>query len=150
MTELAVKYCQPTSSKVKVEDMVTDPPTPKYPQYNNPQCESPSAWTYDLCMPTEWNCMIADMQNMGGAKEIIKSALYGSPQLHEISDQIKYTPPPEDTRIYHLNPSSDPEYEWSICNLRKRYAPSSIKPPPKVDKGKRREDAYTEEDIPSL
>ncbi|KAF8989757.1 hypothetical protein BDQ17DRAFT_1434247 [Cyathus striatus] len=140
-----VEYCQPTLSRVKVKDLITDPIPPRYLHYNNPQCEVPIAWTYDPHMPTEWNCMITDMQTLGGAKNIIKSALYGSPQLHEISDQMEFKLPPEDVRIYRLNPGSELEYEQSINELQEHYTPSSIKCLPKADKSK-----HKEEDIPSL
>lgn len=62
-------YCEPTSSTVKVEDLVTDAPEPsRSPLFTGPRrfWDRPTPppemdWHYDPRMPDEWNIMVNSM-----------------------------------------------------------------------------------------
>ncbi len=77
-------YCQPTSSKVLIEDMVTnedddkhfqeyhileeedvEPPPKKHRFWDCPVVPKHMAWPGDGRMPIEWNMMISDVQGLG-------------------------------------------------------------------------------------
>jgi hypothetical protein len=64
-----ILYCQPTSSKIKVEDLVIDEPEGKEqatnasprPFWDRPVPKPHFEWTYNPRMPPEWNEMVTSM-----------------------------------------------------------------------------------------
>src|ERR1700679_2397960 len=70
--EPSVPYCEPTSSRIKVEDLVTDDKetqntTPALDArhrsfWDRPIPKPQFEWAYDPHMPTEWNEMISAMR----------------------------------------------------------------------------------------
>jgi hypothetical protein len=67
--EQIMLHCQPTSSKIKVEDLVTDeqetreqaPHTNLRAVWDRPILKPQFEWPHNPCMPTEWNEMILAM-----------------------------------------------------------------------------------------
>jgi hypothetical protein len=163
-----VQHCQPTTSRTKVEDLVTndeeeetirkeqaqhagyrsfrDRPTPK------PQFE----WTYDPRMPAEWNEVISTMREHEGAWSHQTQSNYHKAMEEEIStpEDFRY---PEDTDNVSMDQVKAQNVtrlhlgreDWNFKKLRARFErPRSIATKlnipegparPLVSKGKQRD-----------
>ncbi|KAG6893869.1 hypothetical protein C0992_008330, partial [Termitomyces sp. T32_za158] len=154
--------CQPTSSRVKVEDLVTD---------EVEECRRSAAmppldmqWAYDPRMPPEWNEVVASMvaQRWAGSFRPMGEA-YRQPFAEEISEPLDV--------MFDGRSLTAKSVQWStkstvskpllrlrtedtgevhLCALRERFEPKVQLRQKRVDKGKAKATGLREEDIPRL
>jgi hypothetical protein len=92
-------YCQPTSSKIKVEDLVTDEPEGEEqatnarprPFWDRPVPKPHFEWTYDPHMPPEWNEMVVSMRAYEGSHEQHPKETYRRATSEEVSEPQDFT-----------------------------------------------------------
>ena len=83
--------CEPTSSKVKVEDLITNKdeiehePLPQTRLWDRPVPPPDLQWTGDLRLPTELNDVTAAMWNYNWPQFVDKKESYQEPDPHEVS-----------------------------------------------------------------
>ena len=97
-----VRECQLTSSKVKVEDLVTD--KEKLQDKEDDMLTSQSTcsfwdrpipcpqhdWPHDPRMPNEWNTVIESMREYKGNCTIPRGEIYRQPEEDEISEPEEF------------------------------------------------------------
>jgi hypothetical protein len=163
--------CQPTSSKVRVEDMVTTEEEKKEVEDSIPELQRTRFWDRpipdltkhwyrDPRLPPEWNDMVATLIAERFPGEVPQSE-FRWPEDEEVSAAEEYKRPkyrqwsdPERIRLNvdeenkagetlraMMESQDHPKQGWT------RSRPSPPKPKPDKDKGKAR---LTEEDIPQL
>ena len=163
-----VQYCQPTSSKTKVEDLVTskeeeEPLRKEQATYagfrsfrDRPIPKQQFEWPFDPRMPPEWNKVIAAMREYEGARSHQTQGPYRNATDDEISepedfqglgnmdnmsmDQVKAQ------TVTRLRPGKE---DWDLRKLRTKFEkPQSIATKlnapegpvkPSVDKGKQKD-----------
>ncbi|KAG6870268.1 hypothetical protein C0995_014134 [Termitomyces sp. Mi166 len=157
--------CQPTSSRVKVEDLVTDEEEQSAASALETTNRPPDMqWAYDPRMPSEWNEAVASMSIRNRVASLQPTGeVYRQPMADEISEPLNIfvdgallkaksvswsttstvSQPPvrlmtEDTGEVHLRA------------LRERFEPASQVRQKRVDIGKERPQKLSEEDFPRL
>jgi hypothetical protein len=175
-----ITECQPTSSKVKVEDMITDEeerlleeqdkattsrntrsfwdrPTPR-PQHD---------WLHDPRMPDEWNAVVASMRAYEGKRTQPRGEQYRDAREDEISETSEFVDR-QPLKLHHpdhrrkqASARLDPwktDSEQDFKTLRSRFHKPKKPPDMKEEqreeyrrrKGKSRELGLAEEDYPRL
>lgn len=177
---MEIPYCQPTSSRVKVEDLVTDEedqiradnlakelqedkvPKERHSFWDRPTPPPQFEWMPDPRMPAEWNAMVSDMRTNDWARFKPRGEWYRTPEDDEISSTQEFTGTwyPDNAERERLHAQSvvrldTPVDEWStsIQKLRARFDGPKRKQPPdkKPDrKGKGKATDLSEEDYPRL
>ena len=94
-----VQECQPTSSTVKMEDLVTDEQEKHQDQQDNAQTNQSTRsfwdrpiprpqydWPHDPRMPDEWNAVVTAMRACEGNRITPRGETYRQPDEDEISE----------------------------------------------------------------
>ena len=116
--------CQPTSSKVKVEDLVThdqDQETPSTSTstrsfWDRPIPKPQFDWSYDPRMPPEWNNVVASMQAHEGNRYIPRGEIYREPLDDEISEPEEFTAKYRSSTESSKQPSARLNPWWTDAN----------------------------------
>ena len=139
-----VAECQPTSSKVKVEDLVTDEEEQEMSRrahrgtsttgskrsfWDRPIPKPRFEWTHDPRMPDEWNLMVTAMHEHEEAVRTTKGEQYRDPYPDEISEPEEFTNSwyPDLAQRDHIRKQSTVRLEVedahvkSLDELRSRY-----------------------------
>jgi hypothetical protein len=142
-------YCQPTSSEIKVEDLITDDEEQKQNEeldknpiddnndlmrkksfWDRPTPPPQFEWVPDPRMPSEWNAVIADMRTSDWTRFRPEGEFYRSPKDEEISESVEFTgkwfPDQKERERLHAQSTmrletSVEEWTTSIKKLRDRF-----------------------------
>ena len=167
--------CQPTSSKVKIEDLVTDnqETNPSHTPGRNPFWDRPIPkpqfdWPYDPRMPSEWNEVIAAMRAVNSDPRYAPTERYRMAEHYEVSEPEEFTnhrypDQPQRDRLMKQTTTrikfGDDISELNLAKLRTRFEnsrPPVVKPnpghshPPKKGKGRAEPGTLSEDDYPHL
>jgi hypothetical protein len=105
--EPSILPCQPTSSKIKVKDLITDEQEDKEQAINirlrtvwdRPILKPQFEWPHDPRMPTEWKEMISAMQAYEGTQPLRTKETYHQASDDEISEPEGFM------NLWHPNPA---------------------------------------------
>lgn len=177
--EQNIQECQPTSSKVKIEDLITDEEERRLDEasriaeqgtvadnntrsfWDRPVPKQQVIWDHDPRMPKEWNDVVSAMRLYEEDQTRVIGTLYREPMPSEVSGKYDFTKSYKTSvkdKDWMRKQSSvrlevRDNWEDNMKNLRKRF--EAEKPPPtpkpkKPDKGKSPMKSLTEEDYPRL
>lgn len=153
--------CQPTSSKVKVEDLVTDKVKLQQRKLWDRPIPSPKhQWVRDPRLPVELNEMNAAMWDHNRPQHMPKEEEYRHPDTHEVSATTKFIAHIRDEQPKRRKkpklrlPTIDESME-SISKLKEKYEPQrrKVESPTKRDsplKGKEKATEIAEDDLANL
>ncbi|KAG6869889.1 hypothetical protein C0995_016466, partial [Termitomyces sp. Mi166 len=167
--------CQPTSSRVKVEDLITDEEeqsaasaleTTKSEQsfWDRPVGPPNMQWAYDLHMPPEWNEVVASMVVKNRVVSLQPTGeVYRQPTANEISEPsnifvdgvlLKVKSVSWSTALTVSQPPvrlmTEDTGEVHLRVLRERFEPASQACQKRVDIGKDKPHKLSEDDFPQL